>query len=44
MLTVGRVSGLVLVPELSRLGAAGIDAGTGTEVGASVVATVVVRV
>ena len=44
MLTVGGVSGRVLVPELIWLGAAGIDAGTGTEVGACVVATAVVRV
>ena len=43
MLTVGGASGLVL-PELSWLGAACIDAGTGIEVGASVVATAVVRV
>ena len=44
MLTVDGVSGLVLVPELSWLGAADIDVGTATEVGASVVATAVVRV
>ena len=44
MLTVGGVSDVVLVPELSWLGAAGIDAGTGTEIEASVVATAVVCV
>ena len=44
MLTGGKVSGLLLVPELNWLGAASIDAGTGTEVGTSVVATTVVRV
>ena len=44
MLTVGGASGLVPEPELSWLGAAGIDAGTGTEAGASVVATAVVPV